>query len=193
MNLVAELQKLESMYRSGALSHAEFTQAKAALLANPAPTPAASSTADPMKLMARQNELAQIDREWEIEKEQYVVYDRWGRAMVPNQMGSTMYRFAGNTSRGAGVVVLIFGTLWTIFAFWLTSDAPFPLVKFIFPAFGIMFVLFGLFGTLRMGTMLDSMREQYEQKAQAYQDGYARYQQKRQDAINRHRAEDGVI
>jgi hypothetical protein len=39
-----------------------------------------------------------------------------------------------------GVAVAIFGVLWTIFAFSLTRDSPFPMVGVIFPLFGLVFV-----------------------------------------------------
>lgn len=42
------------------------------------------------------------------------------------------------------IVVAIFGIFWTIMAFTITRDAPFP-IGFIFPAAGILFVGFGIF------------------------------------------------
>ncbi|WP_042169009.1 zinc ribbon domain-containing protein [Paenibacillus gorillae] len=40
---------------------------------------------------------------------------------------------------------VIFGILWTIIAFSITRDAPFPLVGIIFPLFGVVFVITGIF------------------------------------------------
>ncbi|MFF2092418.1 zinc-ribbon domain-containing protein [Paenibacillus sp. NPDC058174] len=40
---------------------------------------------------------------------------------------------------------VIFGILWTIIAFSMTRNAPFPLVGIIFPLFGVVFVITGIF------------------------------------------------
>lgn len=52
----------------------------------------------------------------------------------------------GPSTMGAAgsIVVAIFGIFWTIMAFTITRDAPFP-IGFIFPAAGILFVGFGIF------------------------------------------------
>lgn len=44
----------------------------------------------------------------------------------------------------AGVGAVIFGIFWTILAFSITRNSPFPMVGTIFPLFGIGFVLFGI-------------------------------------------------
>jgi hypothetical protein len=38
----------------------------------------------------------------------------------------------------------VFGIFWTIMAFQITRDAPFPLVGTIFPLFGVVFVITGI-------------------------------------------------
>ncbi len=45
----------------------------------------------------------------------------------------------------AGIGAVIFGIFWTILAFSITRNSPFPMVGTIFPLFGIGFVLFGIF------------------------------------------------
>lgn len=40
---------------------------------------------------------------------------------------------------------IIFGIFWTVFAYSLTRESPFPLVGFIFPLFGVLFVGMGVF------------------------------------------------
>ncbi|GED69357.1 hypothetical protein BRE01_30590 [Brevibacillus reuszeri] len=44
--------------------------------------------------------------------------------------------------------MVVFGIFWTIMAFSMTRDAPFPLVGTIFPLFGIIFVGIGIFQTI---------------------------------------------
>jgi len=43
------------------------------------------------------------------------------------------------------VFASVFGVFWTIMAFAITKDAPFPMVKIIFPLFGVMFVGMGIY------------------------------------------------
>lgn len=40
-----------------------------------------------------------------------------------------------------GLVGGLFGVLWTVFAFAITADAPFPLIGIIFPLFGVIFTV----------------------------------------------------
>jgi hypothetical protein len=47
-----------------------------------------------------------------------------------------------------GIVGVVFGILWTMLAFWLTADAPFPLVHVIFPLFGVLFIVVGIMGVI---------------------------------------------
>ncbi|MFA6962469.1 MAG: SHOCT domain-containing protein [Opitutaceae bacterium] len=44
----------------------------------------------------------------------------------------------------AGVGAVIFGIFWTIMAFSITRNSPFPMVGTIFPLFGVVFVLVGV-------------------------------------------------
>jgi hypothetical protein len=43
-----------------------------------------------------------------------------------------------------GVVAIVFGVFWTIMAFSMTRDIPFPFIGTIFPLFGIVFIVFGI-------------------------------------------------
>lgn len=43
---------------------------------------------------------------------------------------------------------VLFGILWTVFAYNLTKDAPFPAVGIIFPLFGVVFILMGIVQTV---------------------------------------------
>jgi len=42
------------------------------------------------------------------------------------------------------IVGIIFGIFWTLMAFAITKDAPFPLVHVIFPLFGLLFIGIGV-------------------------------------------------
>ncbi|MFD0697882.1 zinc ribbon domain-containing protein [Paenibacillus sp. GCM10027628] len=56
----------------------------------------------------------------------------------------------GPSKMGAAgsVFVTIFGIFWTIMAFSMTRDSPFPMVGVIFPLFGVIFVGMGIFQTV---------------------------------------------
>jgi hypothetical protein len=60
--------------------------------------PAWREMADRLEYMERQNELARIDREWDMERERYMLYSRYGRRNVPSTTTSI-------------VVGVIFGTM----------------------------------------------------------------------------------
>ena len=42
------------------------------------------------------------------------------------------------------IAVVVFGIFWTIMAFVITQDSPFPVVGSIFPLFGVVFVIIGI-------------------------------------------------
>jgi len=56
----------------------------------------------------------------------------------------------GSSAAGAvgSVVMVLFGILWTVLAYSMTKDAPFPLVGVIFPLFGVIFVIMGIVQTI---------------------------------------------
>ena len=165
MSLADDLTKLEELRRTGALSEKEFAQAKAKLLAGESP-PAGDAVAE--KLGAQlaetryQNELERIDREWQIEREHYMVADRYGRRHIPT-VGTGQL-----TAVGGG----LFGLFWTVMAFSITSGAPdfgpFSIAKVFFPLFGIVFTV----GAMVYGLHLVN-------KATAYNKAFAAYQKRR--------------
>jgi hypothetical protein len=162
MGIADELQKLEQLRRNGSLSPEEFTQAKAALLANPG-TPndpqLGQHLADQLAEVRYQNELARIDREWEVERAQYLIADRYGRRQVPTPgMGI-----------GAAVVGGVFGAIWLVMAIAITGSAPdfgpFAIAKVVFPLFGVLFIL----TAVGWGIHCYGRAQKYEQALRAYQ------------------------
>jgi hypothetical protein len=167
MSLVDELAKLEQLHRSGALSDSEFTTAKAALLSG-----ATAGTeqglgghlADQLAEVRYQNELAQIDREWEIERQQYMIRSRYGIEQVPT------------AGMGIGIAVVggVFGVFWTIMAFSITSAAPdvgpFSIAKVIFPLFGVLFTG----AAIGFGIYACSKAQKYQEALEAYKGRRAR-------------------
>ncbi len=161
MGLADELQKLDQLRRDGVLSDDEFAQAKSRLLANePADAPLGQHLADQLAEVRYQNELARIDREWEIEREQYLIRGRYGRRDVPTT----------GMAVGIGLVSGIGGLLWLVMAVAITGSAPdfgpFVIAKFIFPLFGVAFIVGGIWWAFHVY----AQAEKYQAAFKAYQD-----------------------
>ncbi len=168
MSLVDELKKLEDLHRFGTLTDEEFVKAKAMLLMTPqyANPPAASAGNDYLSRQLAevryQNEIARIDREWDIDKEQYKVTTKYGRRHLPTPgSGWAMAAITG-----------VFGTLWLIMAISMMNNAPagglFGEARLVLPAFGFLFIAVGV-----------GMGMYYEKKAAAYSKAVAEYQARR--------------
>jgi hypothetical protein len=140
MSLTDELEKLQKLHQSGALSSQEFAAAKAKLIGAEGQLPLPTTDVErQLHAITHQNEVAELDREWEISRESYMVTGKFGHRYIPSQAGSAF----------AGVLVALFGTLWTVFAFGMTrivASTPTPLGGMIglFPLFGILFVVAGV-------------------------------------------------
>jgi len=162
MTLTDELQKLQKLHDEGALTADEFARAKSAILP-PGPgeggavelRPADVGISDQhLPTIQLQNEVAQLDREWELERKNYLGTGKGGE-YIPTE--------------GAGIVgalvVGVFGTAWTIGAASMGAPA-------IFPLFGIVFVLLGV------GSCLNDVG-----KAGKYREAETRYKQRRAELI----------
>jgi predicted RNA-binding Zn-ribbon protein involved in translation (DUF1610 family) len=99
--------------------------------------------------LSRQSRLADLDRRWELEREEYMVSGKDGSRQLPTAGGSLV----------GGVVIVLFGTFWTIMA---SRASPFLAL------FGVVFVLFGV------GTSIHSF-----QKSGGYAEAWRRYQAER--------------
>jgi hypothetical protein len=135
-----------SIQRSGGVSYTEAASG-----------PALREMADRLDEITRQNELARIDREWEIEREQYMRFGRYG----------ARYRPTVAMSVTTGVIGLVGGAFWTLFT--LSVVQPMGAFGLFFPLFGVFFMAMGV------GTALYNYN-----LAQRYDQGYAAYQQRRQ-------------
>jgi hypothetical protein len=167
MSLVDELAKLEELRRNGALSDAEFTKAKAALLGGASAVSEqelGKHLADQLTEVKYQNELAQIDREWQMERQQYLIRGRYGITQVPT------------ASMGIGVAAVggVFGALWTILAVSITGGAPnagpFSIAKVFFPLFGIVFTM----AAIGYGMYVYSQAQKYQKAFEAFKERRAR-------------------
>jgi hypothetical protein len=77
------------------------------------------------------SELARVDRDWEREKESYMITGKHGHKRIPTTTGSVF----------GGIVIVVFGIFWTAIA---SSMSGGPGAFSFFPLFGVVFILFGL-------------------------------------------------
>jgi LSD1 subclass zinc finger protein len=114
--------------------------------------------------LTEQNELAELDRRWQTERQSYMIQSKNGHHHLPTE---------GHAWAG-GIGVVVFGGLWTIFAFSLTQSGPnfgaFAAAKFIFPLFGLGFIAFGVFSAMSA-----------HHKAQVYRKSLQHYQRQRNE------------
>ena len=151
MSLAEELRQLQELHQSGALTEEEFARAKGKALAGevsdtlPADVPLLSHH---LEQIQHQNEIERLDREWEMERETYLVSGRYGSRSIPSAGGSLL---------GAAIIGG-FGLFWTITAASMGAPA-------IFPIFGAVFILVGV------GSALSSFGKagEYEQAQERYQ------------------------
>jgi hypothetical protein len=112
---------------------------------------------DPADEPRRQEELARVDREWQRERDRYLVTGRSGARYVPTVAASVV----------TAVVAVGLGLLWTATAVSLMNGlGPFPL-------FGLFFVALGLW------VSVSAFR-----KAVRYRRAHDRYQRRRAELLS---------
>jgi hypothetical protein len=135
-----ELDQLREMYASGALSEAEYRRAKAVILGkaepgsqdddSPSPGDDASESSPSRPLSERkrkrkkkravesdesdrselESELLVLDREWEVQREQYLVHSRYGEPTEPNWFGMSIRLIVGLLVAGIGLGFVLRGS-----------------------------------------------------------------------------------
>jgi hypothetical protein len=112
--------------------------------------------ADDLKVIRLQNELEQLDREWEADRSKYLTRDKHGNVSEPSSVGAVV----------GGVVMIGFGILWMSVT--ASMNAP-----GIFPFFGLLFIGFAIYA------MVSSMS-----KAQGLSDSESGYRMKREQLLS---------
>lgn len=143
MTLADELRSLDQLQQSGVLTVEEFKQAKEVLLHPPgrpveATTP--SNVERQLETIQVQNEVAQLDREWEQSVPTYEFTGRYGQRFLPNLLSGLIYFFVGGSC----------GLLWALASF-LFAEAlsQFPPLDWFFYAIAALSVLFALTSVFR--------------------------------------------
>jgi hypothetical protein len=109
--------------------------------------------------MEREARLANIDRQWELEREKYLVTGNFGQRKVPNAARSIF----------GGLVGVAFGILWT--AVIVTDDRAGPVGGALFSLFGVLAIIVSaVWGAYHYAV------------AQDYERAHAEYRRRRQGA-----------
>ena len=142
MSIADEIEKLDELRRRGVLSHQEFELAKRRLVAGPAPEfrqPHGDvSSAGQLHAIRQQNEIALLDRQWELDRQKYLIAGHNGVLHIPNKHENIV----------GSIVVVVFGGFWTIMAADVTAGSSDSFGR-LFPLFGILFMIVGIAGGLR--------------------------------------------
>jgi hypothetical protein len=113
--------------------------------------------AENLRVIELQNDLARIDREWEQQKEGFMVTGKHGHRSLPSTAGSAV----------GGVFAAVFGVVWIGAASSMGAPAPFVL-------FGVVFVGFAIFNAVNGAS-----------KANAHQSAEALHQSQRAEMIRK--------
>ncbi|MES2464066.1 MAG: SHOCT domain-containing protein [Armatimonadota bacterium] len=153
MNLSDEISRLQEMHASGVLTDEEFARAKAVVLED------GPDTSGPLAQIGLENELARIDREWDQEREAYLVTGRYGARHLPSEGSGLAGIFLGGG----------FALVWTVLAF--SMGAP------------VVFALFGIVGVIAaVGMGIAEM-----EKAERYRETERRWRKRREALLSRAR------
>lgn len=161
MSISDEIERLDELHRKGVLSRDEFEQAKRKVIEGST----SATESEQLQEIKFQNEIAQLDREWELEREKYMVTGKHGHRHIPSRSLSLL----------GGIFVVGFGIFWMVMASSITG--PFQGgIAAIFPLFGVLFILAGL------GMSIYSFF-----KAGDYEEAEDRYQRRRRELLEKSR------
>jgi hypothetical protein len=152
MSVSDEIQKLDQLRRDGTLTFEEFEIAKRQVLGGSFDGAGSRHLED----LKAQNEVAQLDREWELARDDFMITGNHGAKHVPRKVSSVL----------GGVVVVAFGIFWTSMA--ATIPGPGRLVSL----FGFVFILFGVGLSIRNFM-----------KAGQYEEAQGRYKRRRKELV----------
>jgi membrane protein required for beta-lactamase induction len=153
MTVADDLDRLHRLRQDGILTDEELDRARAAVLIDPL----APLTAEQSDEIRRQKEAAQLDREWEAERERYMVTERFGYRHIPGRTESIVL----------GVLNVAFGVVWVV------VSARYELPGY-FLVIGIVVAVVGGGGSAQLTV-----------KAGRYVEARRRYQQRRAAVLNR--------
>jgi len=149
-----DLLALDRLRERGSLSAMEFAEAKSRLLGG------GGAGLGGQRLAERDVSRAveQLDREWKLEREQYVIRGRYGHGSLPSK---------DSASVAANLAGLAFAGLFLVF--WTVSAASMgaPLFFVLFGCAGLVMLVLGGLQTLRNAQRYFAAEEEYQRKRAA--------------------------
>lgn len=106
-----------------------------------------------LRIIRLQNDLEQLDREWESERLHYMVKGKDGSHSEPSSAGSVI----------GGVVMVVFGIFWTGIAASMGAPGPFPLFGLLFIGFAIFMMISNAGKAQQYSAAADTMRRRREE------------------------------
>jgi len=123
--------------------------------------------ADSTEQIRIEQELARLDRDWQLGRERFMVRGKDGELNVPVKAGVLT----------GGVIVIVFGIFWTVMASGIAAAAgfgigaagggPLRLLPGFFPCFGVLFVIFGIVNVVtgyRKAVEFEQSQQQYHKE-----------------------------
>jgi hypothetical protein len=170
MSIADELHNLGQLHERGALSDEEYAAAKEAALAAWAAPRGGGFEESPMRPDSEEcieDRVARLDREWELERQQYMVVGKYGHRSVPSRGLSLL----------GGAIAAGFGLLWIVVGSAMGQGAAeaggaFGGVGSLLPLLGGVVIVSGI------GVAIYSYL-----KASRYEEAYERYQRRRADLL----------
>jgi len=115
--------------------------------------------AENVEIIKIQNQLEQLDRQWQMQRDSLMVRNKDGTSTEPTVIGNAIVIVMGLFAMG-------FAIFWMVMAF--SMGAPFP-----FPCFGLIFLIvvpLGIFSQLQKSKRFEQSRASYEEERQRLQD-----------------------
>ncbi|EMI15535.1 putative membrane protein [Rhodopirellula maiorica SM1] len=117
-------------------------------------TETTQSLSEQVSRLTANQEIADLDRRWEMQRNEFMITGKNGRTHLPTE----------GTAMVGGIVAVVFGGFWTVMAFAITSRSPFGMAK-IFPLFGLVFIAVGIFSAIHAS----SKASEYKQAKRRYE------------------------
>lgn len=161
MSISDEFSRLQALHENGTLTDAEFSAAKAKILAegHPQSLEEASTVQQDLRRLQIQNDLLRMDQEWSIEREDYMLRGRYGARYVPTKSNSV----------GGAIFMSILFLVMAVFG----ANVPSGEILEWISVFGILFAAGGGIWGCSKARTYEEAEEQYEKQRRMLTDQLA--------------------
>jgi len=163
MSIDDELRKLVDLHRRGGISDEELAAAaRDVVMAGGIATDESAIEKQIAQLKQQRDEIEQLDRDWETERERYLITERFGNRVIPSRWGSIVNALA----------IVVFCIVWIGLS--MIGETR------------IWFIVFGVFA-FAVGLAACAYRYRI---ASAHDEAHSRYQRRREALLDQHDSED---